>query len=184
MLDNQFEVARIRSIEQTVKMKYGAPVETIESVRVLDDEVRAGDLVRLEISFRAWKGDEYTEILPLRIPDDAGGEEIKIVLDGGDAELPYRPIANDLDDIITTIEQAYPSRSLVATIYRQDEGLSTRHGLVNDMPDSVMESLIDRGSTRDAIRFKQMSRRVIPRKKLLEGQHELELDVLDPKTIP
>jgi hypothetical protein len=184
MLDNEFEVAQIRRIEQKVRMKYGAPVERIEDVRLLDDEVRAGDLVRLEITFRAYKGDERTEVLPLRIPDDAGGQEIKIVLTSGDAETPYRPLPNSLDDILTTIEQSYPPRSLVATIYREDEGLSTRHGLVNDLPDSVFESLIDGGSTRDAVRFKQMARRVIPTKKLIEGQHELKLDVLEAKTIP
>ncbi len=184
MLDNDFEVATIRHITQNVTMKYGAPVERIENVRLLDDEVRAGDLVRLELTFRAYKGKERTEIIPLRIPDDAGGEEIQVVLTSGDTQLPYRPLPKDLDDIITTIEQSYPSRSLVATIYRQAEGLSTRHGLINDMPDSVMESLIDRGSTRDSIRFKQMARRVIPTKKLIEGEHTLKLDVLQAKNVP
>lgn len=184
MLDNDFEVTKIRHITQHVTMKYGSPVETIENVRLLDDEVRAGDLVRLEVVFRAYKGKERTEVIPLRIPDDAGGEEVKIVLASGDGQLPYRPLPKGVDDIITTIEQSYPSRSLVATVYRQDEGLSTEHGLIADMPDSVMESLIDRGGTRNSVRFKQMARRVIPTDKLIEGEHSLELDVLKPKNIP
>src|SRR5690606_12650101 len=101
----------------------------------------------------------------------------------GDTVFPYRPMPSGLDDILTTIEESYPSRSIVATIYRQAEGLSTRHGLVRDMPDSVLEQLVDQGSTQDAVRFKQMSRRVIETKKIIEGQHELEIEVLPAQTI-
>jgi hypothetical protein len=184
MLDNQFEVARVRKIQQNVTMKYGAPVEAIENVRVIDDEVRAGDVMRLEITLRAYKGDTRTEILPLRVPDDAGGESVHVQIAAGDTVFPYRPMPAGLDDILTTIEESYPARSIVATIYREAEGLSTRHGLVNDMPDSVLEQLVDRGSTQDSVRFKQMSRRVIETKKIIEGTHELELEVLHAETIP
>lgn len=184
MLDNQFEVAHVRSIEQRVKMTYGAPVESIENIRVLDDEIRAGDVLRLELTLRAYKGEARTEILPLRIPDDAGGESVHVQVAAGDTVFPYRPLPAGVDDIITTIEQSYPARSIVATIYRSSEGLSTRHGLVHDMPDSVLEQLVDQGATQDAVRFKQMSRRVIETKKIIEGQHELEISVLPAKTIP
>src|SRR5690606_14288122 len=137
-----------------------------------------GDVIRLGVTLRAFKGDTRELVVPLRIPDDAAGEEIKIELTGGDGAAPYRPRPDSLDTLLETIQQTYPSRSLVASIYRQGQGLSTRHGLVADLPDSVLETLVDRGSTSDAVRFKRMARRVLPTETIIEGQHTLELDVL------
>jgi hypothetical protein len=181
-LDNEFEVAKIRSTTHEIRMQYGSPIETIEEVRLLDEEIREGDVIRLAVTLRAFKGDTRELVVPLRIPDDAGGEEIKIELTGGDGAVPYRPLPDSLATLLETIEQSYPSRSLVTSIYRQDEGLSTRHGLIEDMPDSVLESLVDRGSTAEIVRFKRMARRVLATETIIEGQHTLDLDVLPRKT--
>jgi hypothetical protein len=181
-LDNEFEVAKIRGTTHEIRMQYGSPVEAIQHVRLMDEEVREGDVVRLEVTLRAFKGDERQIVVPLRIPDDAGGEEIRVELTGGDGALPYRPRPDSLPTLLETIAQSYPSRSLVATIYRQGEGLSTRHGLIEDMPDSVLESLVDRGSTAEIVRFKRMARRVLATETIIEGQHTLDLDVLPRKT--
>lgn len=182
MLDNDFEVAKLRGVKHEIRMQYGAPVEAIEEVRLVDHEVREGDVVRLALTMRAYKGDTRELEIPIRIPEDAGGEEIKIVLTGGDAVMPYRPVADSLDTLLDTIAQTYSPRSIVASVYRQAEGLSTKHGLIEDLPDSVFESLVDRGSTNDAIRFKRLARRVIPTETLIEGKHTLKLDVLPRKT--
>ncbi len=181
-LDNQFEIAQIRGVTHEIRMHYGSPVEGIENVRLLDSEVREGDVVRLGVTMRAFKGDTREMVVPVRIPDDAAGEEVMVELIGGDGASPYRPLADSLDTLLDTIEQSYPSRSLVVSIYREGEGLSTKHGLIGDMPESVFESLVDRGSTTDAVRFKRMARRVLPTETIIEGRHTLKLDVLPRKT--
>lgn len=181
VLDNDFEVAKVREVRHSISMEYGAPVDRIEAVRLRDGEVRAGDIVRLEVTLRNIRGEPRTEVIPIRVPDDAGGQEVEIELAGGDYVRPYRPIPGSLDDLITTLQASYPSRAMVATIYRQSEGISTRHGLVQDVPDSVLETLVDQGSTRDSIKFKQMSRRVLPTKRLIEGTHSIKVDVLPAK---
>ncbi|MBX7078465.1 MAG: hypothetical protein K1X88_04690 [Nannocystaceae bacterium] len=180
-LDNPFEVGSIRKVEHDVELVYGAPVETLESVRLRDSEVRAGDVVELELTLKGWRGDERTETIALRIPDDAAGEEIQIEIAGGDYVRPYRPLPGDLDDLITTIAAFYPSRTIVASIYREHEGLSTKHGLLNELPDSVLETLSDQSSTQNAVRFKQMARRVLPTKHIIEGLHTVRVDVYSPR---
>jgi hypothetical protein len=165
-----------------VRMAYGAPVETIDKVRLTQDEVRAGDIVRLEVELRGYKGESRTEQLPLRIPDDAGGQQVQIQVAGGGFVRPYRPIPGSLDDLVTTLASSYPPRAMVASIYREGEGLSTRHGLIHQLPDSVLETLVDRGSTVDSVTFKQLARRVIPTKTLIEGEHNIKIDVLPAKT--
>ena len=177
LLNNDFEVAQIRSIKQSVSLRYDAPVDTLESIRILDDEVRAGDLVHLELKIRSYKGDLRAETLALRVPDDAAGQDIQIEVTGGDGVRPPRPMPASLDDLIDTLEATYPTRSLVATIYREAEGLSTRHGLLPDLPASVLETLAQRGSTSPAVRFKQMARRVIPGAALIEGEHSIKVSV-------
>ncbi|MCA9638165.1 MAG: hypothetical protein KC420_19185, partial [Myxococcales bacterium] len=184
LLDNQFEVARIRSVDQSVTVKYGAEVEVIEEMRLAKGEVRAGDLVALDVTLRSHRGDRRRERIDLRIPDDAGDQEIQIQVIGGDFIRPYRPMPDSLDDIIDTLEQAYPARSLVVSIYREGEGLSTRHGLIEEVPGSVFESLALDGSTQGSVRFKQMARRVLPTAKMIEGEHTLKVSVLPAKTKP
>jgi hypothetical protein len=71
---------------------------------------------------------------------------------------------------------------MVISIYREHEGLSTKHGLLRELPDSVLETLSEQGSTQDAVRFKQLARRVIPTKTIIEGQHTIKLEVLPKKT--
>jgi hypothetical protein len=119
--------------------------------------------------------------VPLRIPADAGGESIQIEITGGDYVRPYRPIPGSLDDLLDTLEDWYPSRSLVVSIYREREGLSTRHGLLRELPDSMLDSLVGSSGTRKAVRFKQLARRVIPTRSIIEGEHTIKLDVLEPK---
>jgi len=181
LLDNDFEVAQIRSITQRASIEYGAPVETIESVRLAQGEVHAGDLVQLELRLRDYRGKTRTELLALRIPDDAAGQDIQIELTSGQDARPPRPIPDTLDDLLDTLEAVYPARSLVATIYREDEGLSTRHGLLSELPGSVLETLSAGGATVGPVRFKQMARRVLPTKTLIDGEHAIKLAVKPPR---
>jgi len=178
ILDNDFEVAKIRSITQRATIEYGAPLDTIESIRLAQGQIHAGDLVQLELHLRDYRGAARIESLALRIPDDAGGEDVQIELTSGQVARPPRPIPNSLDDLIDTLEAVYPARSMVATIYREDEGLSTRHGLINELPGSVLESLSASGTTVGPVRFKQAARRVIPTKNLIDGEHVIKVSVL------
>ena len=127
-------------------------------------------------------GDRRRERIDLRIPDDADDQEIQIQVIGGDFIRPYRPMPNTLDDVIDTLEAAYPARSLVVSIYREDEGLSTRHGLIDEVPGSVLDTLKVDGSTIGAVRYKQMARRVLPTAKVIEGEHRLKVSVSPKKT--
>jgi hypothetical protein len=177
VLDNDFEVAKIRSIEQRAAITYGAPVDTIEAVRLPAGEFHAGDLVNLELRMRDYRGKLRSETLALRLPDDAGGQDVQIEITSGQVARPPRPVADSLDDLLDTLEATYPTRSIVATIYREDEGLSTRHGLMAELPGSVLESLSPSGSTVGAVRFKQLARRVIPTANLIDGEHNLKLSI-------
>jgi predicted RNA-binding protein with TRAM domain len=182
LLDNEFEVADIQEVRHSIAMEYGAPLDEIENVRFVQETVRAGDLLEVEVTFRSYDGDARTEVFPIRVPDDAAGEQIMVELSAGDLAVPLRPLSDDLDDLVTTLTQSFPSRSVVLTIYRESEGLATRKGLMPALPDSVLETMLDRGATQPSLRLKQMSRRVIPTKSIVVGSHRLKLDIKAPKS--
>jgi hypothetical protein len=184
LLDNQFEVARVRGVEQTIKLAYGDAIEEIEEVRVAQSEVHAGDLLRLEVWLRGRRGERRRELIDVRIPDDAGDQEVQLQVTGGEQARPYRPLPRSLDDVIDTLEAAYPARSLVVSVYREGEGLSTQHGLLDSLPGSVLESLSIDGSTRGPVRYKQAARRVLPTAALIAGDHNLRISVLPARATP
>jgi hypothetical protein len=177
-LDNQFEIASIRSVEQSATLHYGAPVKRIERIRVGDGEVRAGELLELLVDLKGPRGPVETETYAIRIPADAGGQRIVVELAGGQWILPYAPLPNSLDDLLDNLAQSYPARSMVGSVYQPQEGLASEHGLVAELPESVLQTLTPGGSNRQAITFKRAARRVVRTEGIIEGEASLELDVL------
>lgn len=181
-LDNEFEIASIRAVEQSATLHYydakGAPIRQIDRIRVGDGEVRAGELLELLVDYKGPRGPVETETYSIRIPADAGGQRIVVQLAGGQWLMPYAPLPNSLDDLLDNLAQSYPARSLVGSIYQPQEGLATEHGLVADLPESVLQTLTPGGSNRQAITFKRAARRVVRTAGIIEGEASLELDVL------
>jgi len=182
-LDNEFEVASIKSVEQTATIHYGAPVETIDRIRVNAEDIRAGDLLEILVDLKPPRGPSRTEVVSIRIPKDAGNERIAIELSGGEFVAPYAPMPNSLDDLLDNLADSYPARSMIGTIYRAAEGLATRHGLLADVPESVLQTLSPGGSNRKAVHFKQAARRVIRTDSIIRGEATLELDILPARSI-
>jgi hypothetical protein len=182
-LDNQFEIASIKSVEQSAKVHYGAPVETIDRIRINDGEIRAGDLLEILVDLKPPRGPSRTERVSVRIPSDAGGQRIVLELSGGEYVAPYAPLPANLDDLLDNLATSYPARSMIGTVYRASEGLATEHGLIQSMPESVLQTLSPGGSNRKAVHFKQAARRVIRTNAIIQGQATLELDVLPARSI-
>jgi hypothetical protein len=182
-LDNQFEIASIKSVKQSAVMHYGAPVEQIERVRINQEEIRAGELLELLVDLRPPRGPVRTEVISLRIPEDAGDERIVVELGGGSQMMPYAPLPKDVDSLLDNLAASYPARSVVGTIYRADEGLASEHGLIEELPESVLQTLSPGGSNRKAIHFKQAARRVIRTDAIIAGEASLELYVAPAKNI-
>ncbi len=177
-LDNQFEIASIRSVEQSAKLHYGAPVKRIARVRLGSSEVRAGELVELLVDFKGPRGPIETETYAVRIPADAGDQRIVVELAGGQWVLPYMPPPGSLDDLLDNLAQSYPARSIVASVYQPQEGLASEHGLVAELPESVLQTLTPGNSNRQELTFKRAARRVVRTTAIIEGEASLELDVL------
>jgi hypothetical protein len=100
---------------------------------------------------------------------------------GGAWSRPPRPPAKTVDALLENLTAGHPSRSLVATISRGDEGLATEAGLMPELPRSVLETLSPSGLTRSALRIKKSARRVIETPTFIEGDQQIRVTVL-PKS--
>ena len=176
--DNDYEVAKIRSITQRATVQYGTPVETVEEVRFPTHDVHAGELLNLKVRLKTPRGGERWTDLAVRIPDDAGDQTLQLQIAGGDFVRPYAPIPRDLDGLLDNVAASFGSRTLVASLFMPQEGLATEHGLIPDLPDSVLESLSPSGGSAKAVRFKRTARRVVETKTLIYGSKTLKFDVL------
>ncbi|PRP94892.1 SpoIVB peptidase S55 domain-containing protein [Enhygromyxa salina] len=182
-LDNPFELASIKSVKQSAVVHYGAEVETIDRIRITNEVVRAGDLLEILVDLKPPRGPTRTQTVSVRIPADAGGERVVLELGGGEWITPYAPLPGNLDDLLDNLAASYPARSIIGTIYRPGEGLATEHGLVQELPESVLQTLSPGGSNRKAVHFKQAARRVIRTNSIIRGEASLEIDVRPAKAI-
>ena len=48
---------------------------------------------------------------------------------------------DDVDDLLDAVASAYPDRSLVISVFSPRQGLATAAGRIEDLPDSVFETL-------------------------------------------
>jgi hypothetical protein len=183
MSDNPFEVVEIRSIEQEATLEYGAPSEDIEKITLASGEVRAGGLAQVDVVLKSHRGERRTQRIAIRVPQDVGDQKVVLQIAGGDWVRPYRPMPETIDDLIDNVAATYPTRSLVASVYRGEEGLSTNKGLLSDLPPSVLSSLSSSGSSEGSVHFKQVSRRVIQTKNIIDGDKRLEVNVLPPRKL-
>lgn len=176
-VDNDFEIAQILEVKQHVTVDYGADVLRIKSVRLAGGQPRAGGIARFDVELEPRRGEPITRHVSLRVPEDAAGQSIVVEFAGGDWATPYTPVPHDVDSLLDNVLAAYPARALVASIYRADEGVATEHGLVAEIPGSVLDTLDTSNSTERALRFKQAARRVLSEPTIIAGAKRLEVDV-------
>lgn len=182
ILYNPFDLGEIHRVVQKIRVEYGAPVERIESIQLLSSEVRAGETLSLLVKLRGIRDQKYRMVpLRLRIPKHCANQSISVHVAGGDWVRPYRAIANSVDSVVRSLSAAFPERSMVATIYTEQEGLSTRHGMLEQLPPSIMGTLNAPASTQEKLRFKHAARRVLPQPTFIAGAHEFRLDVKGPR---
>ncbi len=183
ILDNPFEIAEIRDVKQVATVRYSRGFERIEAIEMRSAEVRAGDLLELDLLLKPVTGPRRRQTIALRVPDDLDDEDIMVEVTSGSMTPPARKAATSVDDIIDAIAQGHTARSIVATIYDGREGVATESGYLPELPSSVTEGLAAEGSTLGAIRVKRLARRVIESKTLVEGAQSVRIHVLPKKYI-
>jgi len=176
---NPFEETRVLGVDVTLDVRFARDVVEILDARLPAGEVDPGETVDLQVITRRYGEPEQVRVVPLRIPERAAGEELKVEVRAGDETPLEHPEPRSLDDLLRMVERRLPATALTASLEMPSRGLRFRGHVVRALPRSALDALQlanDGGQIRP---FVSVERQVIDVGEVLTGRAELEVNVRD-----
>ena len=162
-----------------VDVDYKADVSEIVGISLNSDELEPGSRPNLYVTLRPYNGKEFTQAIPIDIPRQLAGQQIKVITTAGNLAKPDLAQPENLSTLIENLRKSYPARSLVVSLETPDEGVTLRGSVIPDLPGSVIDTLRPGASTRRADTFKRASRVVFPMHGVMQGKQEITVRVRD-----
>lgn len=138
---NPFEASRATRIEVDVNVRFERDTVRIVDAAVSGDEVDPGSTVPIRVTLRRWSQDEEIRVVNVRIPQRLAGETVRVEIEGGGAVRMDHPQPRDLDELLTNVQQAYSSTSLIASVRTPQRGLRFAGHVVRHLPPSALDTL-------------------------------------------
>ncbi len=179
ILFNPFSPANLDRIDVRVDVDYKADVSEIVGISLNSDELEPGSRPNLYVTLRPYNGKEFTQAIPIDIPRQLAGQQIKVITTAGNLAKPDLAQPENLSTLIENLRKSYPARSLVVSLETPDEGVTLRGSVIPDLPGSVIDTLRPGASTRRADTFKRASRVVFPMHGVMQGKQEITVRVRD-----
>jgi SpoIVB peptidase S55 len=177
LLFNPFEPVVLDRMDVDVRVEYRRDVAEIVGISLPSQDVHAGDTVDLKVTMRPYAGAEYVETVPVIIPRNLGGRNVKIEVSTGSAVKPDVPEAETLPVYIDNLRKSYSASAIVVTLQTPDDGASLRGRLISGLPASAMDTLRPGNQTRRADAFHIADRTIFPARQLVSGKQELTVAV-------
>jgi hypothetical protein len=179
ILFNPFSPANLDKIDVRVDVDYKADVAEIVGVSLASDELEPGSRPALNVTLRPYNGKEFTQTVPLDVPRQLAGQQVKVVVSAGNQAKPDLAQPENLSGLIDNLRKSYPARALVVSLETPDEGVTLRGSVLPDLPGSVIDTLRPGASTRKADTFKRATRFVVPMHGVMQGKQEITVRVRD-----
>jgi len=179
LLFNPFEPVTLDRMDVDVRVEYRRDVAEIVGVSLPGDVVHAGDTVPLRVTLRPYAGNEYVETIPVVIPRNLGGDNVKIEVATGASVRPDTAQAGSLRVYIDNLRKFYTASSIVVSIQTPDDGASLRGRLLSGLPPAALDTLRPGNQTRRADAYRVAARTLFPSKRLVSGRQELSVFVRD-----
>jgi len=179
LLFNPFEPVVLDRMDVEVRVEFRRDVAEIVGVSLPGDVVHPGDTVPLRVTLRPYAGNEYVETIPVVIPRNLGGDNVKIEVATGASVRPDTAQAESLPVYIDNLRKFYTASSIVVSIQTPDDGASLRGRLLSGLPPSALDTLRPGNQTRRADNYRVADRTVFPSKRLVSGRQELSVYVRD-----
>lgn len=176
-LSNRFERAEVISVKQSATVDYGVPVYRVAEMRVAPSDPRPGDLLPIDVRLSHDRRPDLWRRVEVRIPDDVAGQTVQIKVAGSLSAAPPMPVLDDVDDLLDAVASAYPDRSLVISVFSPQQGLATAAGRIEDLPDSVFETLDPIATSSKAMATKRAAHRVVQTDDILYGEQTLTIEI-------
>jgi hypothetical protein len=174
---NPFEESRVTSAEIDLHLSFGRDVLQIVDAAVSSKEVDPGSTVQVQVVTRRFGQPDRLRLVPVRIPERAAGQEIKLKLEPGHQADLEQPEPKDMDTLVRNVVTRYPASSLVVSMELPTRGLRFRGHVVRALPASALDTLQlvnDSGAGRP---FVTEERQVVDMDTVLAGSATLDLQV-------
>lgn len=83
IVSNPFEKVNIGSIKVGLDVMRTRQVAIVEEVKLLNEELRPGDRMQLEVTLRPYRGELFTQILEVQLPENIRPGDASLMVSGG-----------------------------------------------------------------------------------------------------
>ncbi|HKA90104.1 MAG TPA: hypothetical protein VKE22_20730 [Haliangiales bacterium] len=182
LLFNPYEPVKLEKIEIDAQIAYKADFAEIIGVRLPELQLPAGKPTYVDVVLRPFNAPEYTQRVPLTIPDRLAGATVKIEVLPGDQARPDAAPPKNLGEIIDVFRtKTFPANVLVATVYTSEEGVTLGGRVLPDLPDSALDTARPATATRRADAYRSILRSKIPLSRVATGRQEIVVKIADLK---
>ncbi|AZO93956.1 hypothetical protein D7D81_04775 [Halocella sp. SP3-1] len=107
---NPFQEVNLIDIQYDVEVDHTAQVALVQEARVINQEIRPGDQVEVEVILHPYRGEVFTKNVMIEIPEDTQPGMASMVIDGGFTGQSYQHLPEDStqeDDLNQAVVQGY-----------------------------------------------------------------------------
>ncbi len=177
ILGNTFEDATVERLEFDVRLRYGRRVASVVGAYLTAVEPLPGEVVSVHVRLQMYGGEERLISVPVRIPESAAGERIRIEVGGGDNIAPIMPLPHSLDDLLANVQRFHPPESVVVSIDVPGEGVALRGRVLEQLPASAVAALKPAAGAEQLVSWRSDVREVVRLPYLVSGRETIEVTV-------
>lgn len=182
IMQNPFAGVTLERIDIDIAVRHAHEMEEIVGLRLSANRARPGEKLTATVTFKPFNRAEYEKDYPLDIPGDIDGSLLVLEASAGSLVKPEQAVPETLSQLLSSLEETFPARSLVLSLRLPGQGVKLRGRVIPDLPLSVLDSLSVGTQTRTEAVFSTVRHQPFPHGRVLAGKRSLRLRVQsDPR---
>ncbi|MCB9646168.1 MAG: hypothetical protein H6730_06170 [Deltaproteobacteria bacterium] len=146
LLRHEVGEARITGVDVRLRVSNEVALAQVEAVTPSAPRARPGEVVRLSVRLRPYRGEAFEVPLELKVPEDAEGE-VEVYVGGG-LELDHKDgmalgprTPRSVEDLMAILAARRPANALYARVYEAQPGLTADMAYMPGLPPSQQAAL-------------------------------------------
>ena len=183
LMHNEFGRVEIKSVRVTTRLVGERETARLERVSVQPGKIKAGDLLKLKVLLRPFRGERVEKRMELKLPPDLPDGKLGIGVAGGGSVRQLRSMLGlaarrpfDLDQLVHIYETSERADEIVALAALPTAGVAVRGRRLPSLPGFMLEVLGDAGSSiidphRDSLQAS------LPCEWIVEGRQVISVEI-------
>ncbi len=179
LLNNPWEISRIRSVETKLKVMHKRDVLQLRGTQVLEQVIDAGKPARLRLTLQAFHGKQINRTVEVPIPRSLAGRTVQIKLQPAYTVDRIVAAPENIGDLVRALgSMDFPGEALIASYRLPKQASAAINGNVAlRLPPGAVDTLRTTSQTIKPQLYAATKQVVIPLKGFLTGQDTVEVKV-------